>query len=1022
MRRSEDRACPTWVDLRSRSFPFSPRRDSLFPGTADAARQRSHEAVGFQLFESPQVDPIVLNQAGTRLYVANTAANQVVVIDTASNTPVATIEVGLDPVSLAIRPGETELWVSNHVSDSVSIIDIAPGGPTENRVIDTVQAFDADGATLFDEPVGIAFTTTGAKAYVALSSRNQVAVITASTRVITSRLNIRAQEPRALRVRNNLLFVAAFESHNRTETGVCVTENDNNAQCTLGLTDFATFATDPNIPGEQKNIVIDTGNPDRDLFVFRTDTDAEVAAVSGIGTLEYGIAVSSAGRAFITQTDARNDVNGIVAPAASRQDVNGDGSVNLKDLANRMFTNEIAATTCTTSGCGAVTITDLEGASPTQATALATPYAAAISGDDSTLVVTAMGTSRVFTMNASTMAILSRLDLGSVGNGNFGQQMPRGVALRSSGAGAPLVAYVLNSFENTVSVVDVSNPSSIAEQATFSIGTDPTPAEVVRGRVAFHSGFASSNGTFSCGSCHPDGNTDQLMWRIGAECFIGGCEPGEDELRSTMPIRGLKNTLPLHWSGNLGDPFGGGNGDVGFGGSVPAACSLGGPDGDHDCFADLVPASLSGVMCDQTPSCATGPSGLPGQLTLQERDDLAFYLAAVQYPPARSRRIDDTISTSARPVNVPNGNGSASSFNANAKKGFEDFFTDQGGLGGAGVDTCADSDAGCHTLPLTAGTNSSTLNGFDIPTMRGLTDRYLQFSLGPTFVRDIETQANSGLNFPPIVASASETPIRWSATQGPREITTFGAAFLLFQPVYNTRPLDIWQMIEEASTGYSGAQGRQLQLNVRTTTGGALAQTDTLMAALELADTRGLVNLRVTGVRDNGNGLLPTTLSYRADGTYKNGAQTLALTHAQLIAEAQAGTANLMLTAALRSRFGTAEGPQPLLGECVTGCSSTTGDPALPNFSTGGGSNPPAFSVVGTDVRTDALIFVNGAPATGAIGCGAGVSGNFCINGNVSIDLDVKPPTGLNLVQVQNPSGPLSNELPICVGTASNCN
>ena len=175
-----------------------------------------------------------------------------------------------------------------------------------------------------------------------------------------------------------------------------------------------------------------------------------------------------------------------------------------------------------------------------------------------------MGSSRVFTVNATTMAIRSRIDLGSVGNGDFGQQMPRGVALKSTVGGAPQTAYVLNSFENTVSVVDVSNPDSIAETTQFAVGNDPTPAEVRRGRIAFNSGFASSNGSFSCGSCHPDGNTDQLMWRIGAECFLGGCVAGEDEPRSTMPIRGLKNTLPLHWAGNLGDPFGGGNGDVGF--------------------------------------------------------------------------------------------------------------------------------------------------------------------------------------------------------------------------------------------------------------------------------------------------------------------------------------------------------------------------------------------------------------------------------------------------------------------------
>jgi YVTN family beta-propeller protein len=986
-------------------------------GTADAARQRTHESVGFQLFESPQVNPIVLNAAGTRLYVANTTSNSVSVIDPVSTVLLATIEVGVDPVALALRPGANELWVSNHVSDTVSIVDVTPGGPTENRVVDTVQSLDADGATTFDEPVGIAFTTSGAKAYVALSSRNQIAVIDAATRAITNRLNVRAQEPRAIAVRNNLLFVAAFESHNRTETGFCVTENDNNSQCTLGFLDLVQFATDPNIPGEQKNIVVDTSNPDRDLFVFRTDTDAEVAAVSGIGTLEYGLAISSAGRAFITQTDARNDANGIVAPAAARQDVNGDGAVNLRDLNNRMFTNEIAATTCTTSGCGAVTITDLEGGSPTQANALATPYAAAISGDDSTLVVTAMGSSRVFTVNASTLAILSRLDLGSVAGGDFGQQMPRGIALKSNGAGAPQTAYVLNAFENTVSVIDVSNPSAIVEVMQYPVGADPTPPAVRRGRIAFHSGFASSNGSFSCGSCHPDGNTDQLMWRIGAECFLDGCAPGEDEPRSTMPIRGLKNTLPLHWAGNLGDPFGGGNGDLGIGGPDPIACALGGPDGDHDCFADLVPASLSGVMCDQTPSCATGPSGAPGMLDAQERDDLAFYLAAVSYPPARSRRIDDTLSTAARPVNVPNGNGSASSFNANAVKGFQDFFTDQGGAGGP--DTCADSDAGCHTLPLTAGTNSSTLNGFDIPTMRGLTDRYLQFSLGITFVRDAEVQANSGFSIPPISASALELPIRWSATQGAREITTFGTAFLLFQPVYGVRPLDIWQMVEEASTGYSGAQARQVQLNVRTTTGGALTQTDTLMTALEIADTRGLVNVRAVGMRDGGGGPAPVTLTYRSDGTYRN--DTLALTHAQLLAEAQAGTSIVTLTGSLRSRFGTVDAPQPLLGACVAGCSSATGNPALVNFATGPG-DPPAFTVVGTTVRTDAQIFVNGAPATGSIACGAGAVGFFCNDGDVSVDLAATPATGLNLVQVQNPAGPLSNELPVCVGDETNCN
>jgi hypothetical protein len=127
------------------------------------------------------------------------------------------------------------------------------------------------------------------------------------------------------------------------------------------------------------------------------------------------------------------------------------------------------------------------------------------------------------------------------------------------------------------------------------------------------------------------------------------------------------------------------------------------------------------------------------------------------------------------------------------------------------------------------------------------------------------------------------------------------------------------------------------------------------------------------------------------------------------------------LTAALRSKFGTPDAPQPLLGECVAGCSTSTGDPALANFAIGGG-DPPAFTVVGTDVSSDAQILVDGAPVGGAIGCDAGANGAFCANGSVSVDLDATPSAGLHLVQVQNPAGPLSNELPVCVGTAANCN
>ena len=89
-----------------------------------------------------------------------------------------------------------------------------------------------------------------------------------------------------------------------------------------------------------------------------------------------------------------------------------------------------------------------------------------------------------------------------------------------------------------MSVVDVRDPSALLHLKKIKVGNDPTPQAVRKGRIAFMNAFASSNDTFSCESCHPDGNMDQLLWRIGGACFFGACS-GDDELRTTMPVRGL---------------------------------------------------------------------------------------------------------------------------------------------------------------------------------------------------------------------------------------------------------------------------------------------------------------------------------------------------------------------------------------------------------------------------------------------------------------------------------------------------
>ena len=131
------------------------------------------ENAGHPTFMSPHSKPIVAN--GLFVYAANTAADTVDVVNIATNKVVVRINVGIDPVGLAVRPDGKEVWVANHVSDTVSVIDLDPHSPTLHQVIATVQAVDSDAfTTAFDEPVGIAFAS-NEKAYVALGPDNEIA-------------------------------------------------------------------------------------------------------------------------------------------------------------------------------------------------------------------------------------------------------------------------------------------------------------------------------------------------------------------------------------------------------------------------------------------------------------------------------------------------------------------------------------------------------------------------------------------------------------------------------------------------------------------------------------------------------------------------------------------------------------------------------------------------------------------------------------------------------------------------------
>ena len=85
----------------------------------------------FVEFESGQVRPLARLPDGTHLFAVDTPDNRLEIFDvdattgnlTHSNLLPETVPVGLEPVAVAARTN-TEVWVVNHLSDSVSIVDL----------------------------------------------------------------------------------------------------------------------------------------------------------------------------------------------------------------------------------------------------------------------------------------------------------------------------------------------------------------------------------------------------------------------------------------------------------------------------------------------------------------------------------------------------------------------------------------------------------------------------------------------------------------------------------------------------------------------------------------------------------------------------------------------------------------------------------------------------------------------------------------------------------------------------------
>ena len=119
---------------------------------------------------------VAVSPDGSKVYVANHKSDAVSVIDTSTNNVTSTVNVGYGPWGVAVSPDGSKVYVTN-AEGTVSIISTA-----ENNVTATVDVEDF--------PIGVSVTPDGSKVYVTNSDSNNVSVIDTATNTVTATVKV----------------------------------------------------------------------------------------------------------------------------------------------------------------------------------------------------------------------------------------------------------------------------------------------------------------------------------------------------------------------------------------------------------------------------------------------------------------------------------------------------------------------------------------------------------------------------------------------------------------------------------------------------------------------------------------------------------------------------------------------------------------------------------------------------------------------------------------------------------------
>jgi YVTN family beta-propeller protein len=231
---------------------------------------------------------VAVNPAANRVYVTR-SNGAVSVINTTTNAVVAGVVVGTTPIGVAVNPAANRAYVANTGSNNVSVIDT-----TTNTVVATVVV----GTT----PIGVAVNPAANRAYVANIGGNNVSVIDTTTNTVVATVAVGSM-PEAIAVdpAANRAYVANYISG--TVSVIDTTTDTVVATVAVGATDG--IAVNP-AANRLYLIVRGFAGATGTVTVIDTTTNAVVATVA-VGINPTEIAVNpAANRAYVTNNASGN--------------------------------------------------------------------------------------------------------------------------------------------------------------------------------------------------------------------------------------------------------------------------------------------------------------------------------------------------------------------------------------------------------------------------------------------------------------------------------------------------------------------------------------------------------------------------------------------------------------------------------------------------------------------------------------------------------------------------------------------